>query len=138
MDATAVYTMTSWIMAELIRIFHAVSISEAQEAVDALAERKMPLVWSPGGNLKRVLDTKLDTSQQTLLILHQSLAWVDEAELFNSVEYSKLNLYRSNILAKLHKKRLIEYDKVAKKAKISPLGSASVEKEIIAPRLGWK
>jgi hypothetical protein len=138
MDATAVYTMTSWIMAELIRIFHAVSISEAQEAVDALAERKMPLVWSPGGNLKRVLDTKLDTSQQTLLILHQSLAWVDEDELFNSVEYSKLNLYRSNILVKLHKKRLIEYDKVAKKAKISPLGSASVEKEIIAPRLGWK
>jgi hypothetical protein len=138
MDATAVYTMTSWIMAEFIRVFHAVSIAEAQEAVDALAERKMPLVWSPGGSLKRVLETKLDSSQQTLLILHQSLAWLDESELYKSVEYSKLNLYRSNILAKLHKKRLIEYDKEGKRAKISPLGSSHVEKEIIGPRLGWK
>jgi hypothetical protein len=73
MDATVVYSMTSWILAELIRVFHNVSTKEAQEAVDALSERKLPLIWSPNGQLKRVLDTSLGARDQTLLLLHQAL-----------------------------------------------------------------
>jgi hypothetical protein len=138
MDATAVFSMASWVMAELIRVFHGVSTAEAQEAVDALSERKMPLVWSPGGDLKRVLDTSMNASDQTLLLLHQAMAWVDETTLFASVEYSNASVYRSNVLGKLHKHRLIEYDKAQKRVCISPKGSAYVEKQIVAPRMGWK
>jgi hypothetical protein len=138
MDATAVYSMTSWVMAELIRVFHSVTTKEAQEAVDALSERKLPLVWSPGGNLKRVLDTTLNAADQTLLILHQSLAWVDEELLFTSVEYSNASVYRSKVLGKLHKERLIEFERDQKRVRISPKGSAHVEAKIIAPRMGWK
>ncbi len=48
MDAVAVYSVVSWVMGELVRIFHGVSVKEAQEAVDALAERKLSLIWDPG------------------------------------------------------------------------------------------
>ena len=138
MDATAVFSLASWVLAELIRIYHAVSTAEAQEAVNALSERKLPLVWSPGGDLKRVLDTSLTAADQTLLILHQSLACVNEQDLFNSVEYSNATVYRSKVLGKLHKDRMIEYDKAGKLARISPKGSGYVEKEIVAQRMGWK
>jgi hypothetical protein len=138
MDATVVFALASWVLAELIRIYHAVSTAEAQEAVDALSERKLPLVWSPDGKLKRVLDTKLKGTHQTLLILHQSVGWVAEADLVKSVEYSNPAMFRSNVLQRAHKARLIEYDKEAKRARISPKGSAHVEKDIVAPRMGWK
>jgi hypothetical protein len=92
-------------------------------------------VWSPDGELKRVLDTSLGAADQTLLILHQSVGWVKEQDLFNSVEYSNASVYRSKVVAKLHKDRMIEYDKVGKRGRISPKGSRYVEKEIVAPRL---
>jgi hypothetical protein len=133
MDATVVYSMTSWILAELIRVFHNLSTKEAQEAVDALSERKLPLIWSPDGKLKRVLDTGLNTGDQTLLLLHQALGWVTDATLLASVEYSNASAYRSKVLTKLHRDRLIEYDKAQRRARISPKGSAYVEKEIVAP-----
>jgi hypothetical protein len=135
MDATVVFALASWVLAELIRIYHAVSTDEAQEAVDALSERKLPLVWSPGGDLKRVLDTSLSASDQTLVILHQSVGWANEQDLFNSVEYSNASVYRGKVIGKLHKERMIEYDKAGRRARISPKGSAYVEKEIVAPRL---
>lgn len=138
MDATAVYSMTSWIMAELIRVFHSVSTDEAQASVDALSERKLPLVWSPGGDLKRVLDTSLSAADETLLILHQSLAWVDEQHLFASVEYSNATVYRSKVLGKLHRDRMVEFERDKKRARISPKGSSYVETEIVASRMGWK
>ena len=138
MDATASFSLASWVLAELIRIYHSVSTAEAQEAVNALSERKLPLVWSPGGDLKRVLDTSLSAADQTLLILHQSLAWVNESDLLKSVEYSNATVYRSKVLGKLHQGRMIEYDKLGKRARISPKGSGYVEKEIVAPRMGWK
>ena len=53
LDATAVHGLASWVLAELVRIFHGVPIQEAQEAVDALAERKVPLIWQIG-DMKRV------------------------------------------------------------------------------------
>jgi hypothetical protein len=133
MDATAVYSMSSWIMAELVRIFHGVTTLEAQEAVDALVERKIPLIWDTGA-VKRVLDTGLSARQQTLALLYQSLGWVSDAELCNSVEYSTVSMYRKNILGKLHKERFIEYDKELKRAKISPKGGAQVESEILKTR----
>jgi hypothetical protein len=134
MDATVVYVMASFIMAELVRIFHNVTTQEAQEAVDALVERKLPLIWDTG-TIKRVLDTDLNNRDQTLALLYQSLGWVNDAELCASVEYSSASMYRKNILSKLHKERLIEFDKKTKRAKISPKGSAYVDEQIIAPRM---
>lgn len=133
MDAITVYSIASWVMGELVRVFHAVSVKEAQEAVDALVERKVSIIWDPG-TIKRVLDTKLTAGNQTLLLLHQSMSWVAEYDLLDSIEYSNPTVYRSKVLMKLHKARLIEYDKVDKRAKISPTGSIHVEEHVLHTR----
>ena len=99
MDATAVYSIASWILAELIRVFHQVKTDQAQATVDGLVERKTPLIWSPG-TAKRVIDTKLSASDQTLVLLHQASAWVPEGELVASVEYSNASVYRTNVRTK--------------------------------------
>jgi hypothetical protein len=136
MDATVVHSMTSWIMGELIRVFHNVNTDEAQDAVDALSERKLTLIWSPG-TAKRVLDTGLGAADQTMLLLHQALGWIPDADLLASVEYSTMSNFRKNVLIKLHKARMLEYNQQDARARISPKGSAHVEKTILAPRLGW-
>ena len=38
MDAVAVLSMANWIMGELVRVYHALNVAEAQQLVDALAE----------------------------------------------------------------------------------------------------
>ena len=54
-----------------------------------------------------------------------------------TVEYSGLAMYRKRVLEKLHKTRMIEFDKKGARAHISPKGSAYVEDAIIGPSMGW-
>jgi hypothetical protein len=130
MDASAVYAMASWTLAELVRIFHGITTKEAQETVDALVERKIALVWEVE-QIKRVLDPGMNKADQTLVLLYSKPSWVPEQDLFNWVEYSNANDFRKNILRILHKNRLIEYDALQHRARISPLGSKQVEQQIL-------
>ncbi len=68
MDAEVVLAMASWVMAELVRIFHSVSTAEAQDIVDALVERRSPAIWDVGG-VKRVLDPSMSSSSGRLRLL---------------------------------------------------------------------
>jgi len=133
MDATAVYAMASWTLAELVRMFHAISTQEAQETVDALVERKIGLVWEVD-QIKRVLDPDMNKDAQALVLLYARPAWVSEPDLFTWVEYSTANMFRKNILRVLHQRRLIEYDPKQRRARISPLGSQRVEQQILKTR----
>lgn len=137
MDATIIYSMASYIVAELVAVFHSVSTAQAQEAVDAIVERKFALVWD-AGTVKRVLDEGMKFADQTLLLLHQASGWVSEKDLVASTEYSSATMYRTRVLVPLHKSRMIEHDKTASHAKISPKGSAYVEEKIIRPRIETK
>jgi len=102
LDATAVYGMTSWVLAELVRIFHNVSTEEAQAVVDALAEHKHPLIWSIEG-VKRVLDPSMKAADQTLLLLHAERSWISEDRLLDSIEYSNAAVFRGKVLKPMHK-----------------------------------
>src|SRR5690349_4987958 len=133
MDATAVYGMASWTLAELIRIFHGISTKEAQDTVDALVERKIGLVWEVE-QIRRILNPKMGKAEQTLVLLYSKPSWVPEPDLLTWVEYSDGNMFRKNILQDLHKKRLIEFDIANRRARISPLGSNQVEKHILKTR----
>jgi hypothetical protein len=133
LDATAVYGMASWVLAELVRIFHAASISEAQESVDALIERKLPLVWEIG-NVRRVLDPKMPTGDQVLVLLYGEPGWVAGKELARWVEYKSASMFRTRVLNPLHKARLIEHDSASSSAHISPLGARDVEDRILKSR----
>ena len=105
----------------------------AEERVQALDWGQIERTLSANGSA--VLSQLLSVEQcQTLALLYQSLGWVGDAELCNSVEYSNATVYRKTVLEKLHKERLIEFDKKNKRAKISPKGSAHVETEILSTR----
>jgi hypothetical protein len=129
-DAEAVLAMSSWIMAELVRIFHGVSLADAQLAVDALAQRKHPLVWQTDG-IKRVLNPQMKKSDQALVLLYSEAAWIELNTLSEWVEYSSSSMFRSRVLAPLHRLRLIELDIAGGRTKISPLGARKVEVELL-------
>ena len=135
MDAEAVQTIAGWIMAELVRIFHGVTTKEAQLTVDALIERKTPLIWDVEG-VRRVLDPGMSAKNQMLMLLHHNPGWVLATNLFDWVDYSNLGQFCQRILMPLHKDRLIEYDQTAPhRAVISPLGVKEVEEKLLKSKI---
>jgi hypothetical protein len=86
MDAMAVLQMSKWVVAELVRVLHQMPTDEAEELVDALVERDIPLVWKVGGT-RRVLDPSLSATDKTLLLLHSATGSVSEDEVRGWAEY---------------------------------------------------
>ncbi len=129
MDATVVLSMSKWILAELVRIFHNVDTKIATEIVELLTEREIPMIWLVNGK-KRVLKTGLSMKDKTLVLLY-SEPLVDELTLFGWVEHTNSAVYRRDILVKGHKNKLWEYDKVSKTITLSPVGSDYVERELL-------
>ncbi|HWO40201.1 MAG TPA: hypothetical protein VNO43_00160, partial [Candidatus Eisenbacteria bacterium] len=68
-DSATLARVADWIVCELIRVYHGLSLEEAQDLVDTLATRSMPDIWEVGGK-KRVLRNGLSASQQALLLLY--------------------------------------------------------------------
>jgi len=130
LDATSVFGMASWVLAELIRIFHGVSTKEAQQSVDVLVERKHPLIWESEG-IKRVLDPSMDKGDQTLLLLYSEPSWLEDKDLVKWVEYSNLTMFRKRILKVFHDSRFVEYDNQLRRVRITPRGTEEVERRIL-------
>jgi hypothetical protein len=135
MDAEAVQAIASWVMAELVRIFHGVTTDEAQQTVDALVERKTPVIWELEG-VKRVLEPRMSAKNQVLVFLHQATGWILVTDLLRWVEYSNASMFRSSVLKSLHKDRLIEFDAAQGRARISPRGVKEVEEKVLMSRGG--
>lgn len=132
MDATLLRDSSTWVMGELIRIFHNVSVQEAQSAVDALTERKVPLVWEYNGR-KRVLAPQMKAKDKVLTLLHASPAGESTQDLQMWVKY-KAN-FRQQVLEQLEDDLLIEVDLMGNHAVITPLGSKYVEEHILKSSL---
>jgi hypothetical protein len=130
MDAEAVQAMASWVMAELVRIFHGITTAEAQETVDVLVERKSPIIWEIEGR-KRVLDPGMSARNQVLVLLHHSSGWVPVTDLLDWVEYSNASVFRSGVLMPMHKMRMIEFDFGQDRARISPRGVTELEETVL-------
>jgi hypothetical protein len=130
MDALCVLHMAKWVIAEIIRIFHGIPVEDAENLVETISDREMPLVWDTG-TIKRVLDTKLTMIEKTLVLLYSNSGPLAEDFLLSSLEHSNSSVYRRDVLRKAHKVRLLEYDANSKSVLISPLGSKRVETEIL-------
>ena len=128
MDATAVLSLTSWVMAEMVRVFHGLDVGDAQKVVDSLVERRMPLVWS-GAGVKRVLDPSLPLKEQVLLLICSSLTEEKIVDLFVWIDY-KNKPYFMKTLRSMHAARLIELSADEKAVQILPPGAAIIEKKI--------
>lgn len=130
MDAVVVLYMSKWIMAELVRVFHGLSTTQATDVVEALIEREMPIIWEVNGK-KRVLSTAHNMKEKTLLLLYSDAGSVNEADLVSWTEHTNTAVYRRDILVKGHRSRLWEYDKINKHVTLSPLGSDYVEQKLL-------
>jgi hypothetical protein len=111
-------------MAELVRVFHNVSIQEAQDIVDKLAERRTPLLWI-GDDMRRVLDPKMGLREQILLLLCTSPGKISTTELKKWTDY-KNNTYFKKLLREMHDDRLIELTADGSSAIILPPGDKIV------------
>lgn len=132
-DAVAVLSMASWVMAELVRIFHNVTLVEAREAVESLAERRHPLVWEVEDK-KRVLDTTLSKSDQSMILLYSEQGWINVPQLQDWVEYANTTQFKNRILKPLHDGRFIEFDTANNRARIAPPGIQRVEDTLLKSR----
>lgn len=129
MDATAVVSMCKWVLAELVRIFHELSLSDAADVVESVVERSLPIVWSTGTK-KRVLRSSLSMRDKVLVLLYSTRGKVSEADLFAWVEHSNRSVFRRDVLKKAHVARLIEFDSALASVEISPLGVREVETRV--------
>ena len=129
-DIATMARTADWIICELIRINHGLSLEEAQDIVDGLSVRQLPSVWEVAGK-KRVLKDGLKAKDQALLLLYSS---VDSSVLMEDlcawVEYSNSSIFKKMISA-LHKERYLEYDKEAESITLSPKGTIYVEAHLI-------
>lgn len=126
MDSKVVVEMAKWIMADLVRLFHNLTTEEATEVVEAVVERTIPVVWVIGDR-RRVMKLGLPKKDETLLLLYSSTGAVRERDLLSWVEHSNPSVFRRQVLGRLHRDRLIEFDEATSYARISPMGIAYVE-----------
>jgi len=130
-DSATCVRVADWCMCELLRVFHKISLGEAQDLVDSVATRQIPVVWEVMGR-KRILSGKLDYRAQVLLLLYLSPAGgVPVEDLYEWTEHSHKSNFQAAVIGALHKRRLIEYDRETSTAIISPTGIAKVENDIL-------
>jgi hypothetical protein len=137
MDAELVLAMSKWIVAELVRLFHNIHVKTASGVVDALMDRTLPVIWEVEG-VKRILDTSLPLADQTLVLLYAEPGAVSEKDLARYLEQDRLANYR-RILDRLHKTRVVEWNKTTGLVTLSPLGRVELPDPMSPrPRVGTR
>ena len=129
MDATIVVALAKWVVAELVRLLHAVDTADATAAVEALLSRELPVIWHVGPRA-RVLTPKQSWRDQMLLRLYAATGSVTVAALVADVEHPQPAYFRRDVLRPSHVARLIEWDQAAGTVEISPLGIRYVEEHL--------
>lgn len=129
-DATFTFTSCSFILAELVRVFHGCKIEEAQELVDSLVDRIVPVVWDFGAS-KRVLAQNTPFKDKVLLLLYSEQGWVEARKLFEWCQYSGYSMFKKSVLSKLDRDNLVAWDTVADRVLLSPLGVKRVETDLV-------
>lgn len=69
-DASLVIGNIDWILAELVRLYHGINPNDAQQIIDTLVTRKVPIVQDFDGFLK-VLNPKLKATEYVLVLLYE-------------------------------------------------------------------
>ncbi|MBK6606083.1 MAG: hypothetical protein IPO06_06265 [Leptospiraceae bacterium] len=130
-DIYLMKSIADWIVCELIRIYHNLSLEEAQSIIESIAIKELPSIWEVGGK-KRVLKEGLSKTDETLLLLYSSMeTGILIEDIFSWTEYSNMNVFKEKVIKKLHSNRLIEYDKDTESVYLSPKGARYVEEKIL-------
>lgn len=121
MDSSAVMAIASWVLAELVRVFHGLSTEEAQRLVDSLTERRIPIVWTSRGR-RRVLDPNMSLKDQILVLVASCGGTAKADELYLWTGYDKRG-YFNRVVRMLHVSRFVEYDEAAGDVELLPPGN---------------
>lgn len=129
MDATLVFSMSRWILAELVRIFHDLPVKTATEVVESLTEREVPLLWR-FGDKTRVLGSGRSAKDKTLILLYGSDGTLNVRDIASAIEYGNLSRFRKSVLKPAHKDDLIHFEERSDEVTLSPIGIRYVETKI--------
>ena len=131
-DSATIVRISDWIVCELVRIYHHLSLEDAQNLIDTISTRSLSDVWNIAGK-KRILKTGLSYKDTTLLLAYSEMGnGILTEDLFKWTEHSNFGAFKKDILKQLHKSRLIEYDDHDEIVYISPLGELEVENRILS------
>lgn len=130
MDGRLFLRTIKWLMAELVRAFYAVDITQAQGVVEAVSERMFPLIWEGEGKY-RVLNPALDTKEKVLVLLYHVAGKLERHKILEAIEYSNPSVFKKKVLGALHKDALIDFDPKADVARILPPGAKFVEEKLL-------
>jgi len=97
-DAVLIARIADWVMCELMRVYHQMSLEEAQDLVDCISTRQMPAIWEVDGKT-RVLRDGLAAKDQALLLLYSSRdSAVLVEDLCQWVEYSNPSVFKNRVI----------------------------------------
>lgn len=127
-DSIFISQMSDWIMTEIIRMYYACSIDDANKMVRTINEIHVPIVATVDGFV-RVQNTNLDATQKVLVILyHKNPEKVSDTDLIKWAEYGNASRFKGSILKNLHTEALIHYQNGL--CSLLPKGISYVEQTI--------
>ncbi|HEY8913144.1 hypothetical protein [Lacisediminihabitans sp.] len=107
-DATIVVATMDWILAELVRLHHNVSASEAQAIIEALVAREVPMIQIFNG-LPRILTNLPHTDHVLVLLYWHGDRPLDRATLRSWVP-ANVRTHLARTLTNLHDRFLVTAD----------------------------
>ena len=133
MDAMLVVAGADWVMAELVRMLHNVSVDEAKNMVESLVTKQIPLIWRIEDRTRVISPpgATLSYDQKVLVVLysdHPEPITVDD--LFLWTRHSNKSVFRNKVLGKLDQSDMIDVEPGTDLVRLSLLGVSHVEKHI--------
>jgi hypothetical protein len=129
-DALLTERMCDWLMAEFFRLGNELPLDQAEAAVAALIQRRIPVVYK-AGEFRRILKPTLDRKAEIMVLLYNesSGATVPDLQAWSRIPVSSLNRY----LDELDADRLVRVEPEGRTRRIFllPSGERLVEDE------GW-
>lgn len=105
-DATTVYQMISWILAEIIRLESSLPPEDIQTIIQTFAERPTPVIYKIDG-LPIALSSNISFSDEALILLYDSKGPLSITDLFSFSRHSNITVWRKSVIDKLARNRLI-------------------------------
>jgi hypothetical protein len=125
-DALTAERMTDWMMAEVFRLGNNMPPDQAEAAIAALVERRIPAVYATG-SYRRVLRTDLPPEQEVMVLLYGEVSGATMTELMSWSDIPRTSLAR--YVDSLEQQRLVRTEKTGSRRRVFllPTGERRVE-----------
>lgn len=125
-DALTAERMADWLMAEVLRLGNDMPPDQAEAAIAAFVERRIPAVYA-SGTYRRVLKTDLEPEQEIMVLLYGEAAGATMTELMSWSSIPRTSLAR--YVDALERQRLVRSERTGnvRRVFLLPTGERRVE-----------